>query len=128
LPVTAAEPAAGACAGARWITGSHVYGYPSCARAVALDLHGDRALRRPLREEEELVLQRGRDHAERIVATLGYATPRHPERDFEAGAAATRELLGQGVQGVLQGVLRNPTDRRLGIADLLRREDGASEL
>ena len=126
--MTAASPPERAPDARRWITGSHVYGFPNCARAVTLDLHGDRALRRPLRDEEELVLQRGRDHEARIVATLDYATPEHPERDFEAGAAATRELLQRGVAGVLQGVLRDPVDRRLGIADLLRREPGASDL
>jgi uncharacterized protein len=111
---------------ARPITGTHVYQLPKCARAVALDLAGDRALRRPLRPEEELSLQRGRDHEADFVAALGWPEPVYPQRDFEAGARATKALLEAGVEGVLQGVLL--AGGRLGIADLLRREPGASEL
>jgi hypothetical protein len=107
-------------------TGTHVYTWLKCARAVGLDLHGDPALRRPYTEAEEFVLRRGREHEARVVAPLGWATPEYPERDFAAGARATHALLQQGVAGVTQGVLCR--DDALGIADLLRREAGASAL
>lgn len=110
----------------RRITGTHVYTYPKCARAVALDFHGDRDDRRPVTEVEEFVLKRGRDLEDRLCADLDYAEPQYPERDFEAGAAATHALLREGPPGVLQAVLLE--EDRLGIPDLLRREEGASEL
>ncbi len=107
------------------ITGTHVYTLPGCARRVALDMHGDRALRRDLRAEEELVLARGREHEERFVAGLAaWCEPRYDRADWERGAQQTREFLVAGVPGVLQGVLLG--DDRLGIPDLLRREAGAS--
>ncbi|MEM7204652.1 MAG: TM0106 family RecB-like putative nuclease [Planctomycetota bacterium] len=108
------------------ITGTHVYGYARCAHAVALDLHGDRELRRPYTDVEEFVLRRGRELEVRLTEPLGWCEPDYPERDFEAGAAATLALLQEGVEGVLQGVLVG--DDRLGIPDLLRREDGPSNL
>ena len=106
------------------ITGTHVYSLFACERAVALDLSEDRSLRRPLRDDEEMVLARGREHEARIVAELDWPEPEYPPRDFEAGAAATRALLADGVPGVLQGVLLGSD--RLGIPDLLRREEGPS--
>lgn len=110
------------------ITGTHVYQLTKCARAVALDLGGgDPAERRPLRPEEELVLRRGREHEADFVAALGWPEPDYPARAFEAGAAATRALLSEGVEGVLQGVLLG-AGGRLGVADLLRREPGSSDL
>lgn len=107
------------------ITGTHVYQLLKCERAVALDLGGDKSLRRPARPEEELLLQRGRAHEADFVAGLGWPEPAYPAREFEAGARATEQLLRAGVPGVLQGVLLAP-DGRLGIADLLRREPGES--
>ncbi len=108
------------------ITGTHIYSLFACARAVALDLSMDRSLRRPLRDDEEFVLARGREHEARSVATLDWPEPVYPRGDFATGAAATHVLLQKGVEGVLQGVLVG--DGRLGIPDLLRREDGDSAL
>lgn len=108
------------------LTGTHVYSFLKCPRQVALDLHGDKTKKRARTPAEELMLRRGREHEDRIVADLGYATPHYAERDFAAGAAATQDLLRAGVVGVHQGVLVG--DRRLGIPDLLRREEGASRL
>ncbi|MGA0870910.1 MAG: hypothetical protein ACO3UM_18430, partial [Planctomycetota bacterium] len=78
-------------------TGTHVYQLPKCSRAVALELAGDRSLRRDLRPEEELVLGRGRDHEADFVRDLGWEEPVYPARDFAAGATATRAMLEAGV-------------------------------
>lgn len=125
----------------RPITGTHLYTLPRCAHAVSLDLHGDRALRRALREDEEFLLARGRDHEAEYVASLDWPEPDYLRGDFVAGAAATRALLESGVPGVLQAVLVAPTEsgeaesgrsgralETVGIPDLLRRVDGASAL
>lgn len=110
----------------RRITATQVYGYMTCPRAVALDLHGDPEHKRARTEMEELVLQRGRELEARIVGPLGYETPGAPAGDFEAGARATRELMRRGVPGIAQGVLW--VGERLGVPDLLRKEAGASAL
>jgi predicted RecB family nuclease len=110
----------------RPITGTHVYGLFHCARAVALDLSEDRSRRRALRDEEEFVRARGREHEARVVERLGWPAPEYPDGDFAAGAAATAAMLADGVPGVAQAVLQHAD--RLGIADLLRREPGNSRL
>ncbi len=108
------------------ITGTHVYTHLKCPRAVALDLHEDRSQRRDYREDEEFVLARGRDHEAVIVAELGWAEPEYPAREFAAGAEATLAMMREGVPGLAQGILMDAD--RLGIPDLLRREDGKSDL
>ena len=116
------------------LTGTHVYTALRCTHNVALDLHGDRDLRRSKRPEEEFLLARGRDHEAVFVEPLmaaGWQEPTHPERDFAAGFEATKALLAQGVPGVLQGVLQGASPDGvplLGIPDLMRRVDGPSEL
>lgn len=110
----------------RPITGTHVYSYVKCPRLAALDLHLPRSERRPPTEWEEFAAQRGRDFEASYVAGLGAVAPRHPERDFAAGAAATRDLLLAGTPLVHQGVLQ--TEDCLGLPDLLRRVPGVSAL
>ncbi len=110
----------------RRITGTHVYSYVKCPHLAALDLHLPRSERRPPTEWEEFAAQRGRDFETRFVAALGAAVPVYPERDFDAGAAATRTLLASGPDWVHQGVLLHGD--RLGLPDLLRRIPGTSAL
>lgn len=116
----------------RRITGTHVYSYVKCPRLAGLDLHLSRAERRSPHAWEEFAAQRGRDFEDRIIAELraaGHtvARPEFAERDFAAGAQATRELLRGGAHDfVHQAVLAR--DNRLGLPDLLRRLPGASEL
>ncbi len=116
----------------RRITGTTIYSYVACPRLAELDLHQDRARRRPLTAAEELVRQRGRDLEAVRVAGLGYAQPEYARGDWTAGAAATLGFLRAGVAGVTQGVLREADARGgadlLGIPDLLRREAGDSTL
>ena len=109
----------------RRITGTHVYSYVKCPRLAALDLHLPRSERRPPTEWEEFAARRGRDFEDRFVANLPIVAPVYPERDFEAGAAATRALLVAGQEWIHQAVLL--AEDRLGLPDLLRRLPGASE-
>ncbi len=114
------------------ITGTHVYTYPKCARAAALELHLSRDERRPLRAEEEFARARGRDFEAELVAELDVVEPEFPRGDFAAGAEATMTLLRAGHPLVFQAVLRAPqtatTVERLGLPDLMRRVEGESEL
>lgn len=106
------------------LTGTHVYSFAKCPRLAALDLHLPRSERRPPHAWEEFAARRGRDFEARHVAGLGAVAPLYPERDFEAGAAATLELLREGAPLVHQAVLT--CGDRLGLPDLLRRLPGAS--
>jgi predicted RecB family nuclease len=110
----------------RRITGTTIYTYVACPRAADLDLHEDRANRRPLSEAEELSRQRGRELEALRTAELGFAEPRYGKGDYDDGAAQTLALLRQGVAGVTQGVLAD--GHLLGIPDLLRKEPGSSAL
>ena len=107
----------------RRITGTHVYSYVKCPHLAALDLCLDRSARRPDQPWEEFAKRRGRDFEAQLVAGLGVQAPDYPERDFAAGAAATRALLAAGTPYVHQGVLL--ADDRLGLPDLLRKVAGA---
>lgn len=110
----------------RRLTGTHVYSYAKCPRLAALDLHLPRSERRPPHPWEEFAAQRGRDFETQVVKDLGVVAPVYPERDFDVGAKATRELLQQGVPWIHQAVLSD--EDRLGLPDLLRRLPGSSAL
>ncbi|MCR9244241.1 MAG: TM0106 family RecB-like putative nuclease [bacterium] len=110
----------------RRITGTHVYSYVKCPRLAALDLHLSRKERRPATEWEEFAAKRGRDFEDEYVAALGVPAPVYPERDFEAGAAATLAMLRDGDWMIHQGVLM--VEDRLGLPDLLRKLPGESAL
>lgn len=110
----------------RRITGTHVYSYVKCPRLAALDLHLSRADRRASHPWEEFAAQRGRDFETQYVKGLDVVAPAYPERDFEAGAAATLALLQAGAPLLHQAVLS--ADDRLGLPDLLRKLPGASTL
>lgn len=110
----------------RRITGTHVYSYVKCPQLAALDLHLSRSERRAPTAWEEFAAQRGRDFEDQFVAGLHAAAPEYPERDFEAGAAATQKLLTAGRDWIHQAVLL--AGDRLGLPDLLRKLPGGSAL
>jgi len=110
----------------RRLTGTHVYSYVKCPRLAALDLHLARSERRPPHAWEEFAARRGRDFETVFVAGLEAVAPAYPERDFEAGAAATLALLQAGAPCIHQAVLAD--DDRLGLPDLLRKVPGSSKL
>lgn len=110
----------------RRITGTHVYSYVKCQHLASLDLHLPRSERRPSHPWEEFAAKRGRDFEDEYVAELPIEAPDYPERDFDAGAKVTLEMLRGGAGLVHQAVLQ--AEDRLGLPDLLRKLDGASEL
>lgn len=110
----------------RRITGTHVYSYVKCQHLASLDLYLSRKDRRPSTEWEEFAAKRGRDFEDEYVANLPVVQPEYPERDFDAGAAATMELLREGAELLHQAVLSS--EDRLGMPDLLRKLEGASQL
>jgi len=110
----------------RRITGTHVYSYVKCPHLASLDLYLKRSERRPSTPWEEFAAKRGRDFEDVYVADLDIVQPEYPERDFDAGAEATLQLLRDGAPLLHQAVLQS--EDRLGLPDLLRKIDGESEL
>lgn len=103
----------------RPITGTHLFQRERCRRFVWLEFHGDHAQKLPPDAAMQMRLRRGRVHEREIVAKLDVVEPRYPARDFEAGAAATKQLIDSGAPCIYQGVLAAPG--RVGMPDLLRR-------
>ncbi|MAE69014.1 MAG: hypothetical protein CME06_00940 [Gemmatimonadetes bacterium] len=110
------------------ITATHVYRYLLCEHTATLAFHGDPARSVAPHEGLRLLLELGNRHEASWVAEhcADWATPSYPERDWAAGLAATLDLMRSGVSGVLQGVLIDVD--RVGKPDLLRREEGPSDL
>jgi predicted RecB family nuclease len=79
--------------------------YQRCKRRPVLDTHGDRSQRDAPNElllklqQDKIVYHRG------ILAQLTYHQPDYPRGNWEAGQAATLELMQRGVEYIYQGVL-----------------------
>lgn len=110
----------------RHLTGSLLYQFLTCEHACALELFGDPSRKRAPSPGLELLLRRGREHEDRIVAELDWSEPDYEDRDWAQGAERTIELMRQGAALIYQGVLFG--HGHLGIPDLMRREPGASVL
>jgi predicted RecB family nuclease len=79
--------------------------YQRCKRRPFLDIHGDRSQRD---KPTDLLIKLQQDkitHQKGILGDKNYTRPIYPRRDWRAGAAATLELMQQGVDCIYQGVL-----------------------
>lgn len=108
------------------ITGTHLYQLFRCERSVYLDWFGNPDLIEPPGESLELLLQRGRSFEDTVVEKLDYVEPEYDRGSFNQGAEQTLQFMRDGVVGISQGVVIDGD--LLGIPDLLRREEGASDL
>ncbi|MDZ8049891.1 MAG: TM0106 family RecB-like putative nuclease [Aulosira sp. ZfuVER01] len=79
--------------------------YQRCKRRPFLDSHGDKNQRDT---PNELLLKLQQDkiaYQKSILANLSYHYPDYPKRDWEAGQAATLELMQRGVEYIRHGIL-----------------------
>ncbi len=79
--------------------------YQRCKRRPFLDIHGDRSQRD---KPTDLLIKLQQDkiiHQRSILKDKNYTRPTYPPRDWLAGAAATLELMQQGVDCIYQGVI-----------------------
>lgn len=88
------------------INAEHLLQYQRCKRRPVLDAHGDK----PQRDApNELLLKLQQDkiaHRKSILAELGYYhKPNYSRGDWDAGHAATLELMQHGVEYIYRGVL-----------------------
>ncbi|ABA24462.1 conserved hypothetical protein [Trichormus variabilis ATCC 29413] len=87
------------------INAEHLLQYQRCKRRPILDIHADRSQRDA---PSELLLKLQQDkyaHQQSILAKFVYHQPEYPKRNWEAGQAATIELMQRGVEYIYQGVL-----------------------
>ncbi|PAX57165.1 TM0106 family RecB-like putative nuclease [Brunnivagina elsteri] len=79
--------------------------YQRCKRRPFLDIHGERSQRD---KPTDLLIKLQQDksiHQLSILKDKNYTRPSHDRRDWRTGAAATLELMQQGVDCIYQGVL-----------------------
>lgn len=87
------------------INAEHLLQYQRCKRRPVLDIHGDKT-QRDTPSELLLKLQQDKNaHRSNILAQFPYAKPDYPRGQWQAGQAATIELMQRGVDYIYQGVL-----------------------
>jgi predicted RecB family nuclease len=105
--------------------------YQRCNRRAFLDVYGDPSLKGA---PSDFLLKLGQDslaHQQSILAEHTWIQPSYRHGDWGAGAAATLDLMRQGVEQIHQGVLLVPDPSGamlLGIPTLLTKQPGLSLL
>ncbi len=79
--------------------------YQRCKRRPFLDAYGDKRQQDAVNDLLRKLQQDKIAHQKSVLAGLTYDRPNYPYGDWEAGAAATLELMQQGVECIHQGVL-----------------------
>lgn len=103
--------------------------YQRCNRRPFLDLHEDLALKDA---PSELLLKLQQDkfeHRQSVLAERIYQQPQHSKENWQAGAAATWQLMQQGVEQIYRGVIIARTSEDLTLLsrpDLLLKQPGRS--
>ncbi len=87
------------------LTATHLYHYATCEHRVRLDLFGDHALCLADTETERALKARGVAHEAAIAAERGYPRPAHGHEDLARAFDETLALMGEGREGIYQGVL-----------------------
>jgi len=103
--------------------------YQRCNRRPFLDRHGDLALKDA---PSELLLKLQQDkfeHRQSVLAERIYQQPQHSKENWQAGAAATWQLMQQGVEQIYRGVIIARTSEDVTLLsrpDLLIKQPGRS--
>ncbi|MBD2626632.1 TM0106 family RecB-like putative nuclease [Trichormus variabilis] len=113
------------------INAENLLQYQRCKRRPFLDTHGDYNQRVVTHELLVKVQQDKIAHQQSVMENLEYHQPDYPRKNWQAGAAATIELMQQGVDFIHRGVLlANYVDKYtlLSRPDLLVKQPGKSWL
>ncbi|TAF10976.1 MAG: TM0106 family RecB-like putative nuclease [Nostocales cyanobacterium] len=104
--------------------------YQRCKRRPFLDTHGDYSHRDVTHELLMKVQQDKLTHQQSVLDNFAYHQPNYSPGNWEAGAAATIELMQQGVDVIRRGVLLATYDKYtlLSRPDLLVKQPGTSNL
>ncbi len=114
-----------------YITDDLLFDYQRCNRRAFLDLYGDPEQRDP---PTDYLIKLRQDSVSHHLAVLGdrpVERPNYARYDWTTGAAATLQLMRQGVERISQGVLMADIGDGLTLVsspDLLIRQPGYSEL
>lgn len=111
------------------INAEHLLQYQRCKRRPFLDTHGDRSQRDPINELLLKVQQDKIAHHLSVLTQFTYHQPDYPPRNWQAGAAATLELMQQGVEYIHKGVLLTTYSEEytlLSRPDILMKQPGTS--
>ncbi|MBK1987527.1 TM0106 family RecB-like putative nuclease [Sphaerospermopsis aphanizomenoides BCCUSP55] len=103
--------------------------YQRCKRRPFLDTHGDYNQRDVSHELLVKVQQDKLNHQRSVLDNLEYHQPNYPSGNWHAGAAATIELMQQGVDIIHRGVLLATYEEKytlLSRPDLLVKQSGTS--
>ena len=103
--------------------------YQRCKRRPFLDIYQDRSQRDAVSDLLQKLQQDKNFRKRKVLAKWIFQQPDYPQKDTQAGKAATVELMRQGVVSIHQGVLRiNYGDKHvlLSCPDLLIKQPGYS--
>lgn len=112
-----------------WVTDKLLFGFQRCHRRAFLDTYGNSADRDPPSDYLLKLRQDGAVHQREVISHRPTAEPRYPRSNWIAGAAATLDLMHQGVDQITRGVLLgvDPTGANLvSCPDLLIKQPGDS--
>lgn len=88
-----------------WLTDDVLFNYQRCHRRAYLDLHGDTTRRDPPNDYVQKLRQDSLAHQLAVLAEQPAQQPVYSKADWLMGAAATLELMQQGVDRIAEGVL-----------------------
>lgn len=88
-----------------WITDDLLFNHLRCHRRAFLDVYGQDVQRDPPSDYLQKLRQDSIAHQLTVLGDAPTHQPRYPSRDWQAGATATLELMRQGVERIVRGVL-----------------------
>ncbi len=87
------------------LTDKILFNYQRCQRKSFLNLYGTPSAPSPLSDLMQKIHQDSHTYRQTVLAEFDYQQPVYPSRDWSTGANATLELMKQGVDCILNGVL-----------------------
>ncbi|MBD2137372.1 TM0106 family RecB-like putative nuclease [Anabaena sp. FACHB-1237] len=111
------------------INAQHLLQYQRCQRRPFLDIYGDYTQREIVNDLQLKIQQDKIIHHQCVVSKFAYHQPEYPSGNWPAAAAATWELMQQGVNYIHRGVLLtsyNDQFTLLSRPDLLIKQPGFS--
>ncbi len=111
-----------------FLTADLLLNYQRCSRRAFLDLYGDLNQRDAPNDYLLKLIQDSIANHQQILVGETYQKPSYRSGDWAAGAAATRELMSQGVDQIYQPVLIAEQDgvTLVSVPDLLIKQPGES--
>jgi len=99
----------------------------TCLHSWHLECHGDATEKIEPDAGAKLIMERGLEHEKKMVETLeDVAEPQWDRKDWADGHEKTLGLMREGHPWIYQGLLKG--DSLFGFPDLLRKQEGRSEL